>query len=201
MGRRKSYEREHLIAAATPLFHVHGYAGTSTEMLVEALGVNRNSMYAEFGSKQALFEACLVRHDREAVTQVFGRLEATDAGLDTIDALFADFATSAAGAAGLGCMFCNTAAELGDAGEGSQALVASYFERVFSAFRNALEGGRREGVLVADVDVDIDDEARHLTATSLGIFVLVRARLPPGIVASIARAAKRQVASLRRRSR
>ena len=39
------------------LFRDHGYAGTSTQMLVEGLGVNRYSLYAEFGSKQALFDA------------------------------------------------------------------------------------------------------------------------------------------------
>ena len=39
------------------LFRRRGFNGTSTAELVAELGVNRKSMYAEFGSKQELFEA------------------------------------------------------------------------------------------------------------------------------------------------
>ena len=67
MGRKKTYDRDVLIGKAMELFRDHGFAGTSTLMLVEGLGVNRYSMYAEFGSKQALFDASLKRYDEEVV--------------------------------------------------------------------------------------------------------------------------------------
>jgi AcrR family transcriptional regulator len=41
------------------------YTATRTADLVGELGVNRKSMYAEFGSKQALFEAVLERYDEQ----------------------------------------------------------------------------------------------------------------------------------------
>jgi len=59
MGRHKTYDRDVLIGKAMETFRDHGFAGTSTQMLVEGLGVNRYSLYAEFGSKQALFDAAL----------------------------------------------------------------------------------------------------------------------------------------------
>ena len=59
MGRKKTYDRDVLIEKSMEMFRDHGFAGTSTQMLVEGLGVNRYSLYAEFGSKQALFEAAL----------------------------------------------------------------------------------------------------------------------------------------------
>ena len=60
MGRKKSYDREELVAKAMEIFRDHGFASTSTQMLVEGLGVNRYSLYAEFGSKQALFDEAVV---------------------------------------------------------------------------------------------------------------------------------------------
>ena len=81
MGRNKTYDRDVLIEKAMEMFRDHGFAGTSTQMLVEGLGVNRYSLYAEFGSKQALFDAALERYDEEVVERNFGPLEAPGAGL------------------------------------------------------------------------------------------------------------------------
>ena len=52
MGRAKQYDRTNLLDRAVELFRRHGFNGTSTAELVAELGVNRKSMYAEFGSKQ-----------------------------------------------------------------------------------------------------------------------------------------------------
>ena len=88
MGRKKSYDREKLVREAMEIFRDHGFAGTSAEMLVERLGVNRYSLYAEFGSKQGLFDAALERYDEEVIQRNFGPLEAPGAGIDEIRAVF-----------------------------------------------------------------------------------------------------------------
>lgn len=189
MGRRKGYEPDELVARATALFHAQGYERTSTQQLVEALRVNRNSMYAEFGSKEALFHASLARYEASVLEQLCGPLEATGAGLGTIDALFAQFGRDAAGeAAGLGCLLCNTAVELAGADPSGAGFVSRYFARLEAAYRHALTAERRRGGLVAGAVVA--DEARLLTATTLGIFVLVRGRAAPLVVQGATRAAR-----------
>lgn len=57
MGRQKQYDRTELLDRAVELFRRQGFNGTTTAELVAELDVNRKSMYAEFGSKQELFEA------------------------------------------------------------------------------------------------------------------------------------------------
>ncbi len=57
MSRAKQYDRTELLDRAVELFRRQGFNGTSTAELVAEFGVNRKSMYAEFGSKQQLFEA------------------------------------------------------------------------------------------------------------------------------------------------
>jgi AcrR family transcriptional regulator len=63
MGRTKQYDRHTLVKQAMEIFRDHGFSGTSTQMLVEGLGVNRFSLYTELGSKQELFEASLERYN------------------------------------------------------------------------------------------------------------------------------------------
>ena len=165
-------------------------------MLVEKFGVNRNSMYAEFGSKQALFDAALLRYEQQFMNDVFGPLEADDADLDSIAALFERFGRDAAGpASGLGCLLCNTAVELAGDDSNGERFVQRYFGRMQAAFQNALANARRAGEL--QVGVVAQDEARFLTATALGIFVMVRARTAPIVVHGIGRVAKRHLAALR----
>ena len=52
MPSPKGYKREDVLDRAIELFRRNGYSATSTAELVDALGINRKSMYAEFGSKQ-----------------------------------------------------------------------------------------------------------------------------------------------------
>ena len=114
MGRNKTYDRDDLIERSMEMFRDHGYAGTSTQMLVDGLGVNRYSLYAEFGDKQTLFDAALERYFDEVIEPRFSPLEAPEAGIDEVRGVFEFYASQADGAAsGRGCLLCNTAIELG----------------------------------------------------------------------------------------
>jgi TetR/AcrR family transcriptional regulator, copper-responsive repressor len=58
-GRPREFDQDQAIALATRAFLRRGYAGTSTEVLAEAMGVLKPSMYAAFGDKGQLFRASL----------------------------------------------------------------------------------------------------------------------------------------------
>lgn len=188
MGRKKNYERDVLIAKATELFRDHGYAGTSTQMLVEELGVNRYSLYAEFGSKQALFDAALALYDAQVIERNFGPLEAPRAGVAEIRALLEFFgAAETSPAAGRGCLLCNTAVEFGPDDPSGAGFVARYFDRLAGAFHAALENGRCQGDI--DTSVGVKEEARFFTACVLGMFVMLRADAPSEVIESAAQVA------------
>ena len=89
MPSPKGYIREEVLDRAIAAFRRQGYSGTSTAELAEALGINRKSMYAEFGSKQQLFEAALERYSEVNLTRVLAPIEAADANAQSIrDAFF-----------------------------------------------------------------------------------------------------------------
>ena len=156
MSRHKQYDRTELLDRAVELFRNQGFNGTSTAELVTELGVNRKSMYAEFGSKQELFGA----------------------DLDAIRQAFAGYASASEGwFHGRGCLMCNTAVERAALDPASGRFAAAYLERINRAFRNALGNARSAGEL--DEGADLDELAAFLTTAFIGVAASIRAEAPP----------------------
>ncbi len=173
----KQYDRTELLDRAVELFRRQGFNGTSTAELVAALGVNRKSMYAEFGSKQGLFEAALERYNSNHLSRVLALVEAPDASIDAIRRSFDNYASASEGRfRGLGCLMCNTAVERGALDPGSGRHVAEYLERLTRAFRHALGNAQRSGEIGRAVD--LDEVAAFLTTALIGVAACVRAAAP-----------------------
>ena len=188
MSRTKQYDRDELLDRAVELFRRQGYNGTSTTELVDELGVNRKTMYAEFGSKQELFEAALERYSRKHLSIVLAPIERPNAGLAGIRKAFRNYASASEGwARGRGCLLCNTAVERAPLDPGSQRYVTAYFERITTDFRSALEHAQRSGEL--DDDADIEELASFLTTALVGVAASIRAEAPAEQVQAAARVA------------
>lgn len=199
MGRRKSYDRDEIVGKAMELFRDHGFAGTSADMLVGKLGINRYSLYAEFGNKQGLFEAALKRYDAEVIGARFGPLELPDAGLAEIHKLLDFYGAAGRGpAAGRGCLLCNTAVEFGPEDPGGAGFVERYFARLKSAFTNALTNARDRGEV--DQNINLDGEVSHLTSAVLGLFVMIRAKAAAETISDAASSVTAHLEALRPQS-
>lgn len=177
MGAPKKYERTDLLDRAIELFRRQGFNGTSTADLATELGVNRKSMYAEFGSKQGLFEAALERYETNNLTRVLATLEGPNAGIEAIKAAFAGYAgASASRFNGLGCLMCNTAVERAALEPGSARFVRAYFERLQRAFEHALTNAQKHGHLRSGTS--IPEVASLLVTTLIGFAASLRAKAP-----------------------
>lgn len=188
MGRAKKYEREDIARRAMQVFWRHGYDGTSTQMLVEEMGVNRFSLYAEFGNKQALYEAALALYETEVVERNIGVLDQPGADLGTIARLIEGFgAWACQPGSEVGCFICNTATERAPYDPGSQRFVNRYVERLSAGFSRCLMQADSLGQLQAGVDVQA--EGRFLATLLLGFFVQLRAQVPAQLVQASAGAA------------
>ncbi len=178
MPSPKGYKREDVLDRAIEQFRRQGYSATSTAELVDALGMNRKSMYAEFGSKQELFEAALERYSEVHLSRVLAPIEAPDANAQSIrNAFFGYASASESKFSGLGCLMANTAVERAALDPGSAQYVDAYLERLTKAFRNALENARRDGDIAAMTN--LDDLAAHFVNSVVGISALLRAKASP----------------------
>lgn len=178
MSGVKRYDRTALLDLAMDLFHRQGFHATSTAELVEELGVNRKSMYAEFGSKQALFDAALDHYNNTSLSAVLAATEAPEAGTDAIRSTFAGFAAASEDwAQGRGCLLCNTAIERAVLDPASGERVDAYFDRLTTAFRSALSAGQDAGEI--STEADLNDLAAYFTMALVGIATLAKGRANP----------------------
>ena len=58
-GRQREFDKQIALDAAMKVFWSNGYSGTSLSDLTRAMGINKPSLYAAFGNKEALFVSAL----------------------------------------------------------------------------------------------------------------------------------------------
>jgi TetR/AcrR family transcriptional repressor of nem operon len=180
MPRPKRYDRKELLARAMALFWAKGYYATSIDDLVEATGVGRHGLYAEFRDKRGLFVAVMETYFETVVSPAFNRVETEGAGLSEIRAYF-DTQIELALAKGLpgsGCLVANTMTESGPHDAAFGALVRRHLDRLDAGFTNALRNAfSRCGQALA---ADVGDLARFLTISSQGLWSVSRTIPEPG---------------------
>ena len=65
-GRPREFDECTALDAAMGVFWKNGYEGTSLTDLTDAMGINRPSLYAAFGSKEGLFRRVMDRYSQRA---------------------------------------------------------------------------------------------------------------------------------------
>lgn len=171
MGRRKTYDRDDVVMRAMKVFWRQGYEATTIGGLEEQLQINRYSLFAEFGSKQALFEAAIDAYASQVVTAYLGGMEAPGADVEAIVGFFDRFRQEPGPGAPTGCMICNAAVEQAPDSPMVRATTLRYFERLTEAFRNALP--RDDGAAAA------------LSTAVVGAFVQARAGVSAEVRAEV----------------
>jgi TetR/AcrR family transcriptional regulator, copper-responsive repressor len=71
-GRPKQYDRTDALKRLRDVFWVKGYAATSLDDLAQAAGMNRPSLYAAFGDKEAMYLQALKMQSELLVSAVAG---------------------------------------------------------------------------------------------------------------------------------
>ena len=178
MPRAKEYEPEDVARSAMQCFWAHGYYATSIEQLVEATGVSRHGLYAEFGDKMGLFLAATRTYVDEVVTPAFARVEKAGAGIAEIRDYFT-FQISLAtknGLPGPGCLLANTMVESAPHERAFEDLVTHHLARLHAGFSTALANDfARSGQDTADAG----GLARLITIGGQGLWSVSRVTRSP----------------------
>ena len=122
--------------AAMTCFWQRGYRGCSVRDLVTATGASRANLYGTYDDKDGLFRACLARYSRDIVDPAFGRVEAENADLSTVQRYLEQQITlaEAHGLPGPGCLMVNTMLELAPHDKDVRDLVVNHVSRLRSGF-------------------------------------------------------------------
>ena len=117
MARTKEFDEEQALDAAMNLFWERGYEATSIQELVDATGVQRQSLYDTFGSKHEMFLQSLVRYQILAGHDLSNlKKNHPTGGLPLIRSIFESCASQTFGDV-RGCFAANCASELGGSDE------------------------------------------------------------------------------------
>ncbi|HYO01160.1 MAG TPA: TetR/AcrR family transcriptional regulator [Mycobacterium sp.] len=71
---RTAATRARLLEAGRQLFAIDGFAGVSTQAIVDAAGVTRGALYHQFGDKTGLFAAVYEEVERDLVSTITTRI-------------------------------------------------------------------------------------------------------------------------------
>jgi AcrR family transcriptional regulator len=74
-GRPRAFDEDTVLDRAAEVFWKHGYDGASLTALTGAMGINRPSLYATFGSKQQLFQRAFARYHQAKVANARAALD------------------------------------------------------------------------------------------------------------------------------
>lgn len=153
MARPKAFDPDEALDEAVECFRRRGFAGTSLDHLTAAMGIGRQSLYATYGGKRALFLRALTRYADGVVMRYVHALAREAPPIEVIaDVLHevARFARTPRGADG--CFMTNSAADRASRDPAVRAIVVDAYRRVEDAFAGALERARAEGTLPAGRD-------------------------------------------------
>lgn len=156
------------------LFWVKGYEATSIADLTQALGIGTTSLYAAFGSKDALYAEALRHYSATYEDLVLGRFRKAASAREAASAYLWDSATAMTGAnldLPHGCLV--TLGTVGSEGHTElAALMCAARSIAFDVLTERLEKGVAEGDLPKSVD--IAKLARFLQTVQSGMAIRAR---------------------------
>lgn len=116
-GRPRTFDVDQALDRALQVFWHNGFEGTSLSDLTAAMGINRPSLYAAFGNKEALFRKVIDRYEEGPAAYFYKAIEGPTARA-VVDALLrgsADAQTNPRNPQGclavLGALSCGAAAD------------------------------------------------------------------------------------------
>ena len=191
MSRPKEFDRAVALKAAIAVFSDHGYEGTSTDALLEAMGISRQSMYDTFGDKRRLYLDALQQYNADSVSDIIRSLNRPSSPLKGLEAALISFASRPAPQAKFGCMGISSICEFGRSDSEMVLLNDAAGRTLRSAFERRVAEAKAEGEVAGDLDVRA--AAEFMQATLMGIKVAARGGASAETLKGIARLALRSL--------
>ena len=181
MGRPREFDSEEALEAITKAFWAKGFEGTSMSDLMAATGLNKGSLYAAFGDKQALYRQALAHYDEAWIGRLVESLSGDAPPIERIERLLQ---TAIDGAAGrkpaTGCFLCNAAIEQAPADPSARRLVKASLLRLETALVE----------VVSELAVaDPEKTAKHILSVYFGLRVLAKAGSAPASLLAVKQSA------------
>lgn len=156
MARPREFDMEEVLEQAKEAFWANGYEATSMADLMQAMGLNKGSIYQAFGDKHSLFIKTLQSY----TNQVYGQFKEVFAGAETpyrgMEALLTEVLVEfAAGQRQRkGCFSTNTLVELAPHDEEVKSVLTHQKRRIEKLLAEEIRQGQQDGDFRSDIDAE-----------------------------------------------
>lgn len=172
-GRPRSFDRLHALAKAMELFWEKGYEGASMSELTATMGIGSPSLYAAFGSKEALFGEAI---DLYCTTDGAAIWEATLAAPSSYGAIEAFLMTTALefsrGDKPRGCMVILSALHSTESSAPVRSMLSAKRKQNLGVLTAQLAKGVESGEIPAGVNLEAI--ARYYITVQQGMSIQAR---------------------------
>jgi TetR/AcrR family transcriptional regulator, transcriptional repressor for nem operon len=173
MARPREFDRDAALKRAMSVFWAKGYAGASTDDLLEAMSIGRQSMYGAFGDKRTLYVEALERYQQDSIMGHIDRLRSAPSAMAGVENLLLGLIALEDDTRLLGCMGVGSIGEFGTADPELTALRARSGAILFEALVKQLRTAQKAGEI--DASLDAERAARFVQTTMQGMQVAARA--------------------------
>ncbi|WP_459712426.1 TetR/AcrR family transcriptional regulator [Paraburkholderia sp. 2C] len=187
MARPREFDRDEALEQAIDAFSEHGYSGTSTDVLLTAMNLSRQSLYNAFGDKRSLYLEALRTYIAESVAEHLQILNRSTSARKGIEQLLNDFVSRPARA----CLGTHAVCEFGRSDPEITALADTAAHTLRTALERCIAKAKADGQIAADID---ERAAAHfIGATLSGIRIAARGGAPKEVLRDIAQMALRSL--------
>lgn len=148
-------------------FWSKGYAATSMADLMEAMSLQKGSIYKAFGNKHQLFLAALQNYLSAAFFSLKSRMDQAENPLESLKIFLHGAIETCRLHPSKGCFALNSVIELGPHDEETRACVDKHFSNIRSLVSELVIKGQEAGLLRQDTPAS--DMAEYLITVQLGI--------------------------------
>ncbi len=173
MARPKEFDQERALHRAISIFSQKGFAATSTDDLMRAMDLGRQSMYDTFGDKRALFLKALEVYVTEKVRSINVELQTPGSPLASIRRALVHFAERRDLSSTDGCMGINAICEFGMRDDDVTRIIRTAAKAQRHTLMDTLRRAQKEGELAARTD--IESLADFFESTLAGIRIAAKA--------------------------
>ena len=171
MARPRSFDPDQALDLARDVFWQKGFQSTSLDDITAATGLNKPSLYAAFGDKNALFLKVLDRYHGRIVAHAERILNEGPSARDAIERWLTGFVPFCSGLKGSrGCLSVNTAVD----GAADQKEVRKRIERFNRKLEQLLSSRLRADRAQFPDAFDPDAAAHAIMAIYLGLMVMAK---------------------------
>jgi AcrR family transcriptional regulator len=173
MARPREFDRDEALVKATAVFWDRGYAATSTDDLLKAMGIGRQSLYNAFGDTRGLYLEALERYQAESTASHLRRLDAPASPQEGLKALLVGLIPKDDHLRAMGCLGVSAVGEFGISDAELIALRAKVAPLMFGRLLARVREGQASGEI--DPDMDSEGAARNVLLSMQALQLAARA--------------------------